>query len=105
MQKVLNLIDLWASYLAMVFSMPMVKDGNTKERQPVISLTLRISEIILQSMCTEINWLHFINVSPNRVFIKELELTFDVMDKAVEDHEIIDFHDIMFKFTLDSFVE
>ncbi|KAG2235764.1 hypothetical protein INT48_000990 [Thamnidium elegans] len=53
---------------------------------------------------------HIFNVKNFRdhfteVFIKELELTFDVMDKAVEDHDIIDFHDIMFKFTLDSFVE
>lgn len=28
-----------------------------------------------------------------------------IMDKAVEQHELIDFHDVMFKFTLDSFVE
>ncbi|GAA5809153.1 hypothetical protein MFLAVUS_002558 [Mucor flavus] len=53
---------------------------------------------------------HIFNVKNFRdhfteVFLKELELMFDVMDEAVEDHDIIDFHDIMFKFTLDSFVE
>lgn len=105
MQRVLNLIDLWATFLVMVFSMLTVNNGNIKERRPVISLTSRISEIILQSKYAMINCLHFINVSPNRVFLKELELMFDVMDEAVEDHDIIDFHDIMFKFTLDSFVE
>jgi hypothetical protein len=39
------------------------------------------------------------------VFLKELDIMFDViMDKAVEAHDIIDFHEIMFKFTLDSFI-
>lgn len=28
-----------------------------------------------------------------------------IMDKADESQEVIDFHDVMFKFTLDSFVE
>lgn len=28
-----------------------------------------------------------------------------IFDKIAEAHEVIDFHDVMFKFTLDSFVE
>jgi hypothetical protein len=39
------------------------------------------------------------------VFVKELNIMFeDIFDKAADNHEAIDFHDVMFKFTLDSFV-
>ncbi|KAI9468452.1 MAG: cytochrome P450, partial [Benjaminiella poitrasii] len=39
------------------------------------------------------------------VFVKELKVMFNgILDKAVEQQSIIDFHDIMFKFTLDSFI-
>ncbi|KAI8069987.1 cytochrome P450 [Gongronella butleri] len=38
------------------------------------------------------------------VFIKELELVYNIFDKAADAHRAVDFHDIMFKFTLDSFV-
>ncbi|KAI9352363.1 cytochrome P450 [Pilaira anomala] len=53
---------------------------------------------------------HIFNVKNFRdhfteVFLKELKRMFVVFDSAVESHETVDFHDIMFKFTLDSFVE
>ncbi|SAL97997.1 hypothetical protein [Absidia glauca] len=38
------------------------------------------------------------------VFVKELTLVCDIFTKAMETRTVIDFHDIMYKFTLDSFV-
>ncbi|KAI8980884.1 cytochrome P450 [Pilobolus umbonatus] len=39
------------------------------------------------------------------VFVEEIEImSTHVWDKAVKNHEVVDFHDIMFKFTLDSFI-
>ncbi|KAI7891571.1 cytochrome P450 [Mucor mucedo] len=54
---------------------------------------------------------HIFNVKNFRdhfteVFVTELECMFTgILDVAVKSHEVIDFHDVMFKFTLDSFVE
>ncbi|GAN06283.1 cytochrome P450 704C1-like isoform X1 [Mucor ambiguus] len=40
------------------------------------------------------------------VFIKELLIMQDeIFDKACQDQQVVDFHDVMFKFTLDSFIE
>ncbi|CEI92088.1 hypothetical protein RMCBS344292_06361 [Rhizopus microsporus] len=53
---------------------------------------------------------HIFNVKNFRdhfteVFVKELGIMFTgIFDRAAETGEIIDFHDIMFKFTLDSFI-
>ncbi|KAI8096414.1 cytochrome P450 [Halteromyces radiatus] len=38
------------------------------------------------------------------VFVKELVLVRDIFDRAIENKTVVDFHDIMYKFTLDSFV-
>ncbi|KAI8344757.1 cytochrome P450 [Chlamydoabsidia padenii] len=38
------------------------------------------------------------------VFVKELALVCDIFDKAMTTKTVVDFHDIMYKFTLDSFV-
>ncbi|KAI9300668.1 cytochrome P450 [Cunninghamella echinulata] len=39
------------------------------------------------------------------VFIEEIDyLTTHILDKAAEENKVIDFHDLMFKFTLDSFI-
>ncbi|CAO3627832.1 unnamed protein product [Mucor hiemalis] len=53
---------------------------------------------------------HIFNVKNFRdqftdVFVKELDVMQEyVFDKACDNHEVVDFHDIMFKFTLDSFI-
>ncbi|KAI7902864.1 cytochrome P450 [Cokeromyces recurvatus] len=53
---------------------------------------------------------HIFNVKNFRdrfteVFVKELNVMSEyILDKAVNGHEIIDFHDVMFRFTLDSFI-
>lgn len=39
------------------------------------------------------------------VFVQEIDyMSETIWDKAAENHESVDFHDIMFKFTLDSFI-
>ncbi|KAL9558727.1 hypothetical protein MBANPS3_000774 [Mucor bainieri] len=41
----------------------------------------------------------------NRVFVKEIDVMFKgVLDKAAVSNQVVDFHDLMFKFTLDSFI-
>jgi fatty acid omega-hydroxylase len=41
----------------------------------------------------------------NSVFVKEMHVMCDkILNKAVAEYAVIDFHEIMFKFTLDSFV-
>ncbi|GAA5813761.1 hypothetical protein MFLAVUS_007248 [Mucor flavus] len=54
---------------------------------------------------------HIFNVKNFRdqftdVFVKDLGvMQSQIFDKAAQDNSIIDFHDVMFKFTLDSFIE
>lgn len=39
------------------------------------------------------------------VFVEEIEfMSENIWDKAAETNEVVDFHEIMFKFTLDSFI-
>jgi hypothetical protein len=38
------------------------------------------------------------------VFVDEMEIMCDMFNKAVETQQIVDLHDMMFRFTLDSFV-
>lgn len=40
-----------------------------------------------------------------RVFVQEIEyMNEHIWDKAAGENQVMDFHDIMFKFTLDSFI-
>ncbi|KAI8641273.1 cytochrome P450 [Parasitella parasitica] len=53
---------------------------------------------------------HIFNVKNFRdhftdVFVEEIEfMSSHIWDKAAENHQVVDFHDVMFKFTLDSFI-
>jgi hypothetical protein len=38
------------------------------------------------------------------VFVDEMEIMCDMFNRAVETQQIVDLHDMMFRFTLDSFV-
>lgn len=39
------------------------------------------------------------------VFVQEINyMSENIWDKAAEKNEVVDFHDIMYKFTLDSFI-
>lgn len=46
----------------------------------------------------------FIFYLSSSVFVDEMEIMCDIFNKAVETQQIIDLHDMMFRFTLDSFV-
>lgn len=39
------------------------------------------------------------------VFVQEMQYVTDhILDSAAKNHRVVDFHDLMYKFTLDSFV-
>lgn len=98
--------------LVMEYSMLMASSGNTKEKQQAISSILKISGISSQSKivdhskyCINLILIGFLLICANRVFVKELDVMFKgVLDKAVASNQVVDFHDVMFKFTLDSFI-
>jgi hypothetical protein len=48
--------------------------------------------------------IHTLFLFVDSVFVKELALVCDIFTKAMDTRTVIDFHDIMYKFTLDSFV-
>ena len=77
--------------------------GSINERQQVIYSMSRTLEIILQSNVRYVK----INskLIENSVFIKEIDyMSKHIWDKAADSGTIVDFHDVMFKFTLDSFI-
>lgn len=48
---------------------------------------------------------HSTYIAYNRVFVQEIEyMNEHIWDKAADENQVVDFHDIMFKFTLDSFI-
>lgn len=48
---------------------------------------------------------HSTYMAYNRVFVQEIEyMNEHIWDKAADENQVVDFHDIMFKFTLDSFI-
>lgn len=116
MPRDLNLATPWAIYSVTVSLQQTASNGSTKERPQVISLTSRTLEIISQSEFLSRSLFFFffyahvliadLSTYVRRVFVKDLDVMFShVLDKTAKEHEIIDFHDLMFKFTLDSFVE
>lgn len=98
------------NFLGMAYLMQMEKNGDINVKQRVIYLMSRILEMSLQS-----KYLMIVNlvVIPKRftmfcfsVFVKEMHIMCDkILDISVKNNEPVDFHALMFKFTLDSFVQ
>jgi hypothetical protein len=93
--------------------MQMVKNGNIREKQLQIYLMLQALEIFSQSMYTayEIGFMHlsffsfyfsFFFFFKKRVFVDQLKIMSDVLDQ--KENQIVDLHEMFYKFTLDSFI-
>jgi hypothetical protein len=90
----------------------MVNIGSISVKQPVIFSMSKTSEITLQSKLLSRTISHAKNTNKpfnficiSSVFVEEMHVVCDkLLAKSAEEKNVIDFHDIMFKFTMDSFV-
>jgi hypothetical protein len=99
----------WSIYLVTVSLTQTVKSGSINAKLPVIFSISRTLEITLLStsfilLCTLRNILKLTFLF-NSVFVQEIDfMSENIFDKAVKENSVVDFHDVMFKFTLDSFI-
>lgn len=94
------------NFLEMVSLMLMVKNGSIKEKLPVIFSMLKTSGMNSQSKVQKICFPgeKSLNLYYS-VFVKEMRVMCDqILSKAADQSTAVDFHELMFKFTLDSFV-
>lgn len=90
----------------MAYLMPMANNGVSSEKLPALFSQSKTSATTLQSKQTpqypQHAWLLILDDS---VFVQEMRYVTDhILASAAADHRVVDFHDLMYKFTLDSFV-
>lgn len=105
-----NSIQLWGIFLAMASLTLTVKNGDTNAKRHPTCSTSVISVIISPSMFNRLvfhfqQWLTKKILSLSSVFVEEIELmSHHILDKAADECQVLDFHDLMYRFTLDSFI-
>lgn len=85
--------------------MQTAKSGDINAKQQATSLTSKTLEMSSQSRSAFEEMHERTDLCEHSVFVKEMLVMCDqILDKSADEGSIVDFHELMFKFTLDSFV-